>query len=166
MGLFDFLKKDNKKDENANNTPSIEQGGFEIAFTEIQKDMISICLEYVEDKADKVYIYGSCEDCEYYSDFFYDINGKIYKRHNLPSGYDISRERQRECLKILVNDLIELESICLEFEAKMPTEIKIIYDIKNKKVDAKYRYDLVYSNTDKASEDISEEWFNEVSSNR
>ena len=29
---------------------------FEEGFTEIQKDMISICLEYVENSAEKVYI--------------------------------------------------------------------------------------------------------------
>ena len=34
---------------------------FEDKFSELQADMISICMEYVEDKADKVYVYGSIE---------------------------------------------------------------------------------------------------------
>ncbi|MED3318194.1 hypothetical protein QCI44_11560 [Bacillus cereus group sp. RP37] len=34
---------------------------FEDRFSELQADMISICMEYVEDRADKVYIYASCE---------------------------------------------------------------------------------------------------------
>nr|WP_242168311.1 hypothetical protein [Priestia koreensis] len=34
---------------------------FEDQFSELQGDMISICLEYVEDRADKVYVYDSCE---------------------------------------------------------------------------------------------------------
>ena len=30
--------------------------GFEQIFSDIQTDMVSICLEYVEKKADKIYI--------------------------------------------------------------------------------------------------------------
>jgi hypothetical protein len=32
---------------------------FEDYFSELQADMVSICLEYVEDRAEKVYIYCS-----------------------------------------------------------------------------------------------------------
>ena len=31
---------------------------FEDKFSELQADMISICMEYVEDRADKVYVYA------------------------------------------------------------------------------------------------------------
>ena len=34
---------------------------FEDYFTELQADMVSICMEYSEDSADMIYIYGSCE---------------------------------------------------------------------------------------------------------
>ncbi len=43
---------------------------FEDQFSELQGDMISICLEYVEDRADKVYVYGSCEEGITESAFF------------------------------------------------------------------------------------------------
>ncbi|EJQ92849.1 hypothetical protein II1_03237 [Bacillus cereus MC118] len=32
---------------------------FEDKFSELQADMISICMEYVENRADKVYVYKS-----------------------------------------------------------------------------------------------------------
>ena len=35
---------------------------FEERFSELQADMISICMEYVEDRADKVYVYASREE--------------------------------------------------------------------------------------------------------
>lgn len=35
---------------------------FEDRFSELQSDIISICTEYVEDRADKVYVYASCEE--------------------------------------------------------------------------------------------------------
>ncbi len=34
---------------------------FEELFSEIQSDMVSICLEYVENRADKIFIYCSFE---------------------------------------------------------------------------------------------------------
>ena len=35
---------------------------FEDYFSEIQADMVSICLEYVEKRAEKIYIYCSFEN--------------------------------------------------------------------------------------------------------
>ena len=78
MGLFGFLKKAGKKDEAIEKSPSIEQGGFEKAFTEVQKDMVSTCLEYVDDKADKVYIYACNEEHEICCHFLFEIAGKVY----------------------------------------------------------------------------------------
>lgn len=34
---------------------------FEDYFSELQADMVSICLEYVQGKADKIYIYAAFE---------------------------------------------------------------------------------------------------------
>lgn len=39
-------------------------------FTELQTDMISICLEYAEDRAEKIYIYCSYENGMISGDFF------------------------------------------------------------------------------------------------
>lgn len=163
MGLFDFLKKENKKTETVENTPSIEQGGFERAFTEVQKDMISICLEYVEDKADKVYIYSSNERNAITSNFFYEIGGLLYKKHKLPEGYDVSVERQRTCIEIINEDMGKIAAVCSEYKQEAPTEVRIIYDITKGKVNAKYRYDEVFASTNKNGVDISNEWFNEIS---
>ena len=35
---------------------------FEERFSEIQADMIDICMEFVEDRVDRVYVYASCEE--------------------------------------------------------------------------------------------------------
>ena len=50
---------------------------FEDYFSEIQADMVSICLEYVEKRAEKIYIYCSFEDGMISSGFFYKVNSKI-----------------------------------------------------------------------------------------
>ena len=35
---------------------------FEDEFMEVQSDMVSLCLEYIESKADNIYIYASNEN--------------------------------------------------------------------------------------------------------
>ena len=45
----------------------------------------------------------------------------------------------------------------------MPTEMKIVYDVKNNSLKAEYKYELVYSNDAvKSASDIAGEWFEEV----
>jgi len=68
--------------------------GFEKVFSDIQTDMVSICLEYVDDNADIIYIYASFESNIISCDYFYRIEGILYERHALPEGYDVSIERQ------------------------------------------------------------------------
>ncbi len=48
---------------------------FENHFSEIQTDMVDICLEYVEDRAEKIYIYCSFEGGVQSCNFFYKVNG-------------------------------------------------------------------------------------------
>lgn len=43
---------------------------FEDYFSELQEDMVSICLEYVFERANKKYIYCSYEEGLVSSDFF------------------------------------------------------------------------------------------------
>ena len=136
--------------------------GFEKRFSELQTDMVSICMEYVEDKADKIFIYASYESKIMSSDFFYIVNGKLCKRNALPEGYDVSVERQMSCLDVLLDDLEEISSVCSKYEVDMPTEIKIIYDVTTNQLNASYQYDNVYTDTEYTADDIVEEWYQEI----
>ena len=49
---------------------------FEDYFSEIQADMVYACMDYVDGKADKVYIYASREGRMISTDYFFEINGK------------------------------------------------------------------------------------------
>jgi len=136
--------------------------GFEHVFSDIQADMVSICLEYVEGKADKIFIYGSYESNAMTCNYFYIVDGKLYKKSKLPAGYDVSIDRQKACMKILFDDMDRLISACAEYEADMPTEIKLVYDVKNNKLKADYQYDEIFSNTDENANDIFEKWYQEM----
>ena len=53
--------------------------------------------------------------------------------------------------------------ICKEYDRPMPTEMKIVYDVKKNSLKAEYKYELVYSNDAvKTASDIAGEWFEEV----
>ena len=140
---------------------------FEDYFSEIQTDMISISLEYVDEKAEQVYIYCSYEPGMYYFDVFYKINGEIVQRHELNKvtsnyTYDVSIDRQRSLMKIGVNNLKKIHKKCKEFNKEMPTEIKLIYDVKTNKLSGSYSYELKYSNDeDILPSDIFEGWYEE-----
>jgi len=60
---------------------------FEDYLSDIQKDMVSICLEYANYKVDKVFVYASNENDVISSDCFFEINHSIVKK----SEHDIFR---------------------------------------------------------------------------
>lgn len=144
---------------------------FEDYFSELQADMVSICLENVEDRADTVYIYCSCEDNVIASAYFYKINGMVVDRHKLNDAinpekepmYDVSTERQGMVMDIINSDIKKLMQLCKEYNKEMPTQIKMIYDVKKNSLKVAYRYDLVYSNDPvKTASNIGDDWFEEV----
>ncbi|WP_078552230.1 DUF600 domain-containing protein [Bacillus alkalicellulosilyticus] len=146
---------------------------FEDKFSELQADMVAICLEYVENRAEKIFIYCSFEARVISSDFFYCINGKVVRKHKLNDAisnpndfhYDTSGERQSGVLTILINNIKEMINLCDEYNREMPSEIKLIYSVVNNSLSADYKYDMVYSNhPEKTADDISREWFEEIQS--
>ena len=162
MGLFDKIKK-KKPDAGEGKTTEI----FEDAFSAIQVDMVQICLEYVDNRADKIFIYASFEENTISCDYFYDIKGRKIERHKLnlvDDRYDTSIQRQKMCIDILVEDMKQLISLCQKHERSIPTEIKITYDVNSNSLNANYQYEPVYSqHHNKTSDDIFEEWFKEIS---
>lgn len=145
---------------------------FEDYFSELQTDMVSICLEYVENKADIIYIYCSFEEGVISSDYFYCINNKVVRKHKLNDAitmdlgkfrYDTSVARQKSVMYIINEDIEKLYKICNQYNNEMPTEIKLVYDVNKNSLKADYKYDLVYSNDPiKTADDIALEWFEEV----
>jgi len=151
---------------------------FEDYFSELQTDMVAICLEYVDNKADEIFIYCSYEPKMYVFDFFYKINGKVVHKHQLNEAvkeldsthnnqvYDVSRERQKAVLRIGNQNLKLIHKKCEEFNKDMPTEMKLSYNVKQNSLKGKYRYELVYSIDDELlPDDIFDLWFEEVKGN-
>ncbi len=142
---------------------------FEDYFSEIQADMIEICLEYVDDRVDEIYIYCCNENGMLTSDYFYNIDGNILMKNKLNDlstndiEYNISIERQGVILDILIKDIEEIEALCLKYKREIPTEIKLIYNVKENSLKAEYKYENVWSDDpEKLPQDVVEEWFEEI----
>lgn len=141
---------------------------FEDKFTEKQKDMITLSLEYAErlrSYVEKIYLYASHENSLYSFNIFYSINGEVMTMPQLATlnGVKANNDLIFDVLKIGTEDLKEVEKICKKYSRPMPTQIKLIYDNVNKKVHADYSYDLFYLNSDTlTSFDIFYQWYEEV----
>ena len=69
-------------------------------------------------------------------------------------------------LDILNEDIEKIKNLCKEYQREMPTEMKLIYDVKSGRFKAEYRYDLIYTHDEvKTASHIFNEWFEEVKSN-
>ena len=143
---------------------------FEEYFSELQADMVSICLEYVENRAQKIFIYCSFEEGVVASDFFYKVANSILERHKLndildesQEQYNVTTERQIAVMNIINENIEKIYKLCKKCEIDMPTEIKLIYDVEKNSLKAEYKYDLVYSNDSvKTADDIVMEWFEKI----
>ncbi|MCC5803737.1 DUF600 domain-containing protein [Rossellomorea vietnamensis] len=146
---------------------------FEDRFSELQADMISICMEYIEDRADKVYVYCSSEKGIISANFFYLIDNMYLEPHMVnesmkdgTEAFDITPKRQSMVLRIICEDIQKINTLCKEYERDMPTEMKLIYEVKSGNFKAEYKYDLVYANDDiKTADHIADEWFEEIKNN-
>jgi len=143
---------------------------FEKLITDVQIDMVEICLEYVNEQADCVYIYCSFEDNALTNNFFFRIKNKLFKKHKLNDlngniQFNTSIEYQRAAIKSINQDIEEINNLCKQYNKPMPTEMKIIYDVKKKDFSVDYRYDKIYTNTsDKSAMMICDEWFDSLES--
>lgn len=140
---------------------------FEDRLMEEQADMVDICLEYVKNTADKIYIYCSGEDNFLFCNFFYQINGRMLRKHELDAignkMFDVSDEAQDRALSILMEDYLAIKKLCEDNKREFPTEIRLEYDVPKNHLDSYYRYGLNYSKNSKLSPGMIERaWFEQL----
>lgn len=121
---------------------------FEDQLMEIQSDMISLSLEYVENKAEIVYIYVVLEDGLVSFDVFYKIGGFISEKSDvneyLSEKINDSDDIQFSLLEYGIEDAEKIEVLFKENSKEVPTEIRLVYDVKNNSLESNYIYDAMY----------------------
>ena len=142
---------------------------FEDQLMEIQSDMISLSLEYVENKAEIVYIYVVLEDGLVSFDVFYKIGGFISEKSDvneyLSEKINDSDDIQFSLLEYGIEDAEKIEVLFKENSKEVPTEIRLVYDVKNNSLKSNYIYDAMYEkNEDLSVSDVFETWIQEEKS--
>ena len=142
---------------------------FEDQLMEIQSDMISLSLEYVENKAEIVYIYVVLEDGLVSFDVFDKIGGFISEKSDvneyLSEKINDSDDIQFSLLEYGIEDAEKIEVLFKENSKEVPTEIRLVYDVKNNSLKSNYIYDAMYEkNEDLSVSDVFEAWIQEEKS--
>ena len=136
---------------------------------DIQSDMISLSLEYIENKAETVFIYVVLEDGLVSFDVFYKIGGFISEKSDvneyLSEKINDSDDIQFSLLEYGIEDAEKIEVLFKENSKEVPTEIRLVYDVKNNSLKSNYRYDAMYEkNEDLSVSDVFEAWIQEEKS--
>ena len=131
--------------------------------------MISLSLEYVENKAETVYIYVVLEDGLVSFDVFYKIGGFISEKSDvneyLSEKINDSDDIQFSLLEYGIEVAQKIEVLFEENSKEVPTEIRLVYDVKNNSLKSNYIYDAMYEkNEDLSVSDVFEAWIQEEKS--
>ena len=142
---------------------------FEDQLMDIQSDMISLSLEYIENKAETVFIYVVLEDGLVSFDVFYKIGGFISEKSDvnkyLSEKINDSDDIQFSLLEYGIEDAEKIEVLFEENSKEVPTEIRLVYDVKNNSLKSNYRYDAMYEkNEDLSVSDVFDAWIQEEKS--
>ena len=110
--------------------------GFEKVFTDVQADYISLCLEYAENDADEVFAYVYQTPGMRMFNAFFRRDGKI-----LSAGQLGSEQQSDEFLETGRNDISRLLDVCERYEHPCPNEMKLYYNVRTKRFNAKCGYE-------------------------
>lgn len=144
---------------------------FERSMQEILESMLGVCLEYVENRVDGVYLYGAAEDGTSSANVFYEIGGGIYRIHQLNDSpaaqggqqFDLSRDRSFALLDFVLDDFDRLLELHEGHEREPPTQLKAHFNAVTGKLSIKFSHDLHFSNTeDLLPSHFFEAWLQEV----
>jgi len=143
---------------------------FEDKFMKVQVSMISLAMEYVQNQAEKIFIYAIA-DSLYSFNVFYKIKGNIVHKHLVndflakDSHVDISL--QTALLKEGIKDVEAMIDICQEYNREHPTEMWLIYDAQKNSLDSRYSYEGRYDKDEELLPRLEfEKWFEEVKENQ
>lgn len=132
---------------------------FEDAFMELQADLVSLCLEFIEQKVNKIYIYCSIENNSRMFNVFFEIDGEIKTLNQLGISYELIIE----FLKQGTSDLEKVNETCMAYNMPTPTEMKMYYDVDTGKYNAQYKYEEICSErTGKSPGEVFLEWIAEI----
>ena len=128
---------------------------------EVQSGLVSLCLELTEGRADKLYLYGSIEAASLSFNAFVEAGGRVLTLQQM----DLEGDRVWQFLRLGTGDLQKLRDICSRYSRPVPTELKLIYDVKTGRFASSYQYQPVLG-PDRGVPDVLQAWIEEVRSTK
>ena len=144
---------------------------FEDKFMEVQVSMISLAMEYVQNQAEKIYIYCISEEALQSYKVFYKINGIVIEMDKVnevvAKKVDDSDNMAFALLRYGAEDIQKLIDVCQEYNREHPTEMWLIYDAQKNSLDSRYSYEGRYDKDEELLPRLEfEKWFEEVKENQ
>ncbi len=141
---------------------------FEDVISAIQRDMLEICMEYSDYRAEHIFIMAFWQGEKLTCRHFYCVGGKVVRHSDLNQAgagqFDVSPEIQVNCNMILLEDMRNLAETCKRYNKPIPSQMKIHYDVGRQKAEMGFQYDSKYGLF--AGKKIDNEfnaWFTEAS---
>ena len=144
---------------------------FEDKFMEDQASMISLAMEYVQNQAEKIYIYCISVEALLSFDVFYKINGVVTKMYAvneiINKKVDNSKNMMVAVQRFGLEDIQRLLDVCQEYNREHPTEMWLVYDAQKNSLDSRYSYEGRYDKDEELLPRLEfEKWFEEVKENQ
>ena len=96
---------------------------FEDDFLDVQSRIIALCVEFADNKADKVYAYGSIEENSISFNAFFNIGGQIKTTNNVVTDTDTTVSYTHlDVYKRQVNGITNQEMLCVIHSNKPKVE--------------------------------------------
>lgn len=132
---------------------------FEDEFMDVQAGLVSLCLETIENNADRIYVYCSIEEKSQSFNACFRCGGEIKTLNQM----GIPMRRMVQFLRTGSGDLQKVRDVCANYGKPVPTEMKMVYDVQMGKFESKYRYEEICSaKTQKAASEVFDEWVEEI----
>lgn len=158
MGFLDRLF--GKKESEENNTPL----SFDKQFKNHIKSMVEICYEYIgrnQKEVDNIYIHCSTREGIAFN-FFFCINGTMTSKERvnkeLNKKIDFSVDQVFAVMDIGTQDLLAIMNLFKKDNREVPSELRITYTPKTKKMQTDISYENIFINKNDASQDIMKQW--------
>ena len=168
-----FVEKVVQKTDSGHQTEHAAAADFEFekAFGELQADMISVCMTYIDDcgvetsTVNNIYIHCVDEHPIKSCNFFFRINKKMVQRENVSeAARDREKGYQRKALRSLLDVLYSFNTLCKQHDRPMPTEMRLNCDVQENSLETALKYEPVVNIDDKVNRpgDTADAWFDEL----
>lgn len=132
---------------------------FEDEFMDLQSEFVSLCLELVGKSVDKIYLYISIEKKSKMFNTFFEVNREVKTLNQLGLGNDLIMQ----FLRLGTGDIDKVKQVCDAHGMKIPTEMKMCYEVNTGRYNVDCKYESVCSvKTGVSAGEVFMKWIQEI----